>query len=132
MNEINEGPAGTHVVELDPARSDPGYWAHFQDRVMARALPELARRRRQAHLSVVDVVHSWSRLLVPAAVAAAAVAGMLLMSDLPGDTEAQALTVAGIEDMVLPLQSDEEAVLVFLMSEDPPDAEELLWALEDY
>lgn len=64
---------------LDPGSRDPGYWARFYRVVMARAGPELARRRGEATVEMADVVASWSRALVPMALLAAALAGLLLM-----------------------------------------------------
>jgi hypothetical protein len=64
---------------LDPGARDPGYWADFQRTVLLAARPELARRRKLAELTVSDVVFSWSRALVPAAMMAAATAAFLLV-----------------------------------------------------
>jgi len=68
---------------LDPASKDPGFWLRFHDRVMAQARGELARRSMAAELSVVDVVFAWRRALVPMALMAAALAGLLLMGHEP-------------------------------------------------
>lgn len=64
---------------LDPAGDDANYWFRFHGRVMARAASELARRRMMANLTVVDVLASWSRTVVPTAMLAAAVAAFLLV-----------------------------------------------------
>lgn len=64
---------------LDPATQDPNYWFRFRGWVMTRAAPELARRRAMARLTIGDVMSSWARAVVPTAVLAAALAGMLLM-----------------------------------------------------
>ena len=89
---------------LDPATQDPHYWVRFRGWVLSAAAGELARRRLMAELTVGDVVASWARALVPTAVLAAAVAGVvllraeayseerpigveeLLVSDIPGET----------------------------------------------
>jgi hypothetical protein len=63
---------------LDPAERSPSYWSDFKRAVLVAARPELARRQRLAELTVSEVVFSWSRALVPAAVMAAATAGLLL------------------------------------------------------
>jgi hypothetical protein len=64
---------------LDPAEGAPGYWGDFKRTVMLAARPELVRRQRLADLTVSEVVFSWSRALVPAAVMAAATAGFLIV-----------------------------------------------------
>jgi hypothetical protein len=58
------------LSSLDPARLEPRYWHEFRRGVMLSAQAELARRRRAAEVTVSDVVSSWSRALVPAAVVA--------------------------------------------------------------
>jgi hypothetical protein len=68
---------------LDPGSRDPGFWIRFHNRVMERARTELSRRRMAAELSVVDVVFAWRRALVPMALLAAAMAGILLMTHEP-------------------------------------------------
>ena len=57
---------------LDPAERSPGYWGDFKRSVVLAARPELARCQRLAELTVSEVVFSWSRALVPAAMMAAA------------------------------------------------------------
>jgi hypothetical protein len=69
---------GRALGTLDPAGSDPGFWTAFQQTVMRAAGPELAQRRRLASLTVSDVVFSWSRMLVPAALVAAMAAFVLM------------------------------------------------------
>ena len=69
---------------LDPSRSTPSYWFEFHGGVMRSAGAELARRRRQAEITVSEVVSSWSRGLVPVAMAAALAAFLLLRPDPQG------------------------------------------------
>ena len=64
---------------LDPATGDPGYWLRFRGWVLTEAAGELARRRLMAELTVADVLTSWSRAIVPTALLAAVMAGLLLM-----------------------------------------------------
>jgi hypothetical protein len=64
---------------LDPATEDPGYWLRFRGWVLTEAAGELARRRLMAELTVADVLTSWSRAIVPTALLAAVMAGLLLM-----------------------------------------------------
>lgn len=76
------------LESLDPARQDPNYWFRFHGRVMAGAGSELVRRRMMANLTVVDVLASWSRTVVPTAMLAAAVAALLLVRAGAGPMEA--------------------------------------------
>jgi hypothetical protein len=64
---------------LDPAAARPQYWLEFRRAVLFAAAPELARRRRTAEITISDVVFSWSRTLVPAAMVAAAAAVLLVL-----------------------------------------------------
>ena len=64
---------------LDPAHRDPNYWLRFRGWVLTGAARELARRRLIAELTVGDVLASWARAVVPTAVLAAVMAGMMLM-----------------------------------------------------
>lgn len=64
---------------LNPESFDPSYWLRFKGWVLTEAGPELARRRLMAELTVVDVLTSWSRAIFPTALAAAVLAGMVLV-----------------------------------------------------
>ncbi len=68
------------LYELDPSSHDPKYWIRFRSWVMNGAALELARRRMVTQMTVGDVVQSWARALVPTALLAAALAGILLWS----------------------------------------------------
>lgn len=103
---------------LDPAIRDPNYWLRFRGWVVSGAARELARRRLMAQLTVGDVMSSWARTLVPTAVLAAALAGMLLVrsgpatgphtmvleellvTDIPGETVPVLLEPNGTEGVV--------------------------------
>lgn len=102
---------------LDPAGRDPNYWLRFRGWVMEGAAAELARRRLMAQLTVGDVLTSWARTVVPTAVLAAALAGLLLLrspegppgfigleeqlvSEIPGETVPVLLTPEGTEGVV--------------------------------
>ena len=75
---------------LDPGCADPGYWDRFQQRTLALVEPELARRRRAGEqITVSEVVTSWSRTVVPVAMAAAAAAVMVLLTH-PAEPDAEA------------------------------------------
>lgn len=106
---------------LDPGHSDPGHWARFQDRVMALAGPELARRRAARPLTVGDVLASWWRLLVPVSVVAAAAMASLLMpaENTPGAAIAiEEALLTGFDDEPLPavLVSDQVDEVAFLVA----------------
>jgi hypothetical protein len=87
MKDDGYGPDGWGVdvrlskalQSLDPATEDPNYWFRFRSWVMTGAARELARRRLIAQVTVGDVMTSWARMVVPAAVLAAALAGVLLI-----------------------------------------------------
>jgi hypothetical protein len=103
---------------LDPASIDPNYWLRLRGWVMTGAARELARRRLMAQLTVGDVLTSWARTVVPTAVLAAALAGLLmlrstepagtdfigleelLVSEIPGETVPVLLTPEGTEGVV--------------------------------
>ncbi len=67
------------LTVIDPASQDPNYWLRFRAWVMSNAARELARRRLIVQLTVGDVMEAWARALVPAAVLAAMLAGLLLL-----------------------------------------------------
>jgi len=85
---------------LDPAAEDPGYWGRFRASVMSEAARALAQRRLIADLTVADVLQSWSRAVVPAALAAA-MAGLMLLrtgsTEVPATIEPEAVPVAEID-----------------------------------
>lgn len=109
--ETRDGRVASWLSELDPGRDDPMYWMRFHRGVLADGRFELARRRRAADLTVAGVVSSWSRALVPVALAAAAAAGIMLaqptldMTDAPLLVE-EVLTM-GLDDPI-PASSDWE------------------------
>jgi hypothetical protein len=93
MSEFNDR---FPLEPLDPGSKDPGFWLRFHARVMDQARAELQRRRMAMELSVVEVVFAWRRALVPMALLAAALAGILLM-----DSARQApVEVVALEDVL--------------------------------
>jgi len=107
---------------LDPARGDPNYWLRFRSWVMGAAAKELSRRHLMAQLTVGDVVQSWARAVVPTALVAALLAGVLLLrqstlsSPLPISVEE--LLVSEIEGETIPMMLEaEEALVVTFASE---------------
>jgi len=94
---------------LDPGRADSTYWMRFRAKVLRRAAPELARRRLMAEVSLPDVVMSWARAIVPAAVIAAAMAGLLLLHDhtmvaQASTVDVEELLVTGVQGSTIPTE----------------------------
>lgn len=116
---------GSYLRFVDPASVDPNYWLRFQSWVLKNAGPELARRRLMADLTVGDVLTSWSRTLLPAAVLAATLAALFLVrgSQAPGAAPVavgvEELLVADIEDGTIPatLDSDESVSAIAFAGE---------------
>jgi hypothetical protein len=109
---------------LDPAADDANYWLRFRAWVMKSATAELARRRLMAELTMGDVVTSWSRAVVPTALAAAAVAGLVLlrgpgMTVTPVPVGVEELLVVGLEEEAIPsaLAADEATASVAFAAE---------------
>ena len=123
-SRVREGPPdlGYDLGILDPGRGDSKYWARFRIRVMSRAADELARRRGRAGVTVLELVQSWSRVLVPAAAVAAAVTALELSrggaprsSDSHGPEE---VLTQELEDRTLPdfMALEEAGEDVFLLA----------------
>ena len=108
---------------LDPGHGDAAYWVKFHGSAMEKGRFELARRRREADLSVTGLVSSWSRALVPAALAAAAAAGLVLAeTSAPTATEydllvEDVLTMGMAEPIPSVVDDDDENLGLFLASE---------------
>lgn len=120
MMEMDE--PGVALNALDPAVRDPRYWERFQASVMLAAAPELRRRRARGEaVTVTDVVLSWGRMLVPAALVAATAAGMLITPRTPEPE------VLGLEETLQAMV--DEPVPDFLLF-DEPDASLVRVALE--
>lgn len=108
---------------LDPASVDPNYWMRFRSWVVESASTELARRRLMADLTVGDVLSSWARPLMPAALAAAAVAGMMLARvptpPSPAPLAIEELLVSELDDEPIPaaLGTDEAGPAVAFAAE---------------
>lgn len=101
---MNDHDPRTSLAFLDPESGDSGYWHRFRHRVMVLAGPELAQRRAARPVTVVDVVLGWRNALVPTALLAAALAGLLLMQDrtLNGSQAGgyEELMVSGLEESI--------------------------------
>lgn len=104
---------------LDPQFQDPNYWLRFRSWVMTNAAGELARRRVMAKLTVGDVMTSWARTVVPTAMLAAALAGLLLIRGQIEETalpNSQEVLVSEIEGVLLPVDlapMDLDGVVLF-------------------
>ena len=72
---------GRFLAALDPESVVPGYWDGLLATVMERASRELAGRRRLTRDSIARILSGWSRSLIPAAVAAAAIAAFLVAGE---------------------------------------------------
>ncbi len=122
MNDIERYvPLG----ELDPESRAPRYWDQFHDEVMQGAAPELARRRALP-LTVSGLLHSWSRLLVPGAAVAAAVAGILIVPAAEVDENG---VLYGVEDILREEAFQANLAPVFLSS-DPFAEDAFVFAVE--
>lgn len=107
------------LAELDPGRSDPTYWVRFHRDAVVGARGVLARRRRVGDLTLTGTMSAWSRAVLPAALLAAALAGLLLARPAaPGASPAPAM----VEDLLatglgpsIPtvLQSEESSNVIF-------------------
>jgi hypothetical protein len=115
---------------LDPAAADETYWPRFHRAILRQSASELARRRALADLSVTELVSSWARAVVPTALLAAAVAGLLLL-DVPSaatwDTAPE--TVLGVEE-VLNDGAVGQSIPAVLSDETLPDVQGALFAAE--
>lgn len=120
---MNSEKPAVPLDPLDPGYEDPTFWLRFQDRVMRAAVPELARRRWSHGLTVSDVVLSWGRLVVPAAVAAAIAGSFFLV-------RADAVPLPSQFDAIEELLVAEADDLPFLKADEPPDAAQILVAVE--
>jgi hypothetical protein len=102
MNEIEPR---LPLESLDPETRDPGYWSRFHRSVMQAAGPRLSVRAARRP-SFEDLLLSWGRLFVPATVAAAALAGLMILGDV--EPEPALPPLVGLEEMLTPEWTDEE------------------------
>ena len=66
--------------------------------MLSEAGPELTRRRSARRLTVADVLSGWARTVVPTALAAAAIAGVVLLRATPPMAGPEAL---GVEELLV-------------------------------
>ena len=98
------------LASLDPATADPNYWFRFRGWVMTGAAVGLERRRLMAELTVADVLNSWALRVIPTALLAALLAGIMLVRT-EGTPSA---THVGVEELLVSEVSS-EAVATLLM-----------------
>ena len=84
---------------LDPSQDDPSYWFRFRGWVMKEAEGELARRRMSVDLTVEDLLESWSRTVIPVAMAAA-IAAIALIRSSPDD-DPKVFMAVGVEELLV-------------------------------
>jgi hypothetical protein len=121
-DELRDARVGAWLGELDPGRDDPSYWMGFHNRVGEANRLELMRRRRESERSVAGVVSGWSRIVVPAALVAAAVAGLVLARPI-------AESPVALEDMITMGASEP---VPFELVDDETDEAWLVLASEGY
>ena len=117
---------------LDPGHGDPSYWRGFQDRVMSRVRPNLARRRgtpgvRGEEITLGSVMLSWSRLILPTTAVAVAVVFLLFepsVSRFRGGFRSRRSSCSSLEG--------EEPFPTFLYSDEAVDRDVVLFAVEGF
>ena len=102
--DLELAEAFTH---FDPEHQDPSYWYRFRQWILENAAGELARRRLIHELTVGEVITSWARTVVPVALLAAVLAGLLLsrnQSAVPvRPVGIEELLVSGVEGQTIPV-----------------------------
>ncbi|MDG2282360.1 MAG: hypothetical protein P8L45_04535 [Longimicrobiales bacterium] len=99
------------LQELDPGSEDRDYWLRFRSWIMTEASSELTRRRMVVQLTVEDVLVSWSRAVLPLAVAAAVAAIAFIRS--PQVETTPVATVVGVEEaLVVDVRPETQPVLL--------------------
>lgn len=96
-DEAPDEQVSAWLGEMDPGRDSATYWMRFHRDTVVAASFELARRRRDAQRTVTDVVSSWSRAVVSAALVAAATAGIFLAQTGPDVVPG----AVGVEEVLL-------------------------------
>jgi hypothetical protein len=120
------------LTSIDPGDRDPHYWERFQHTVMRQAMPSLARRGKRVRVTVGGVVTSWSRLIVPSAVAAAAVAGVFFLPQVADDGAVPGPVPQSAAVVPQPAYMDADPMPAFLVSEGEPDLRAILFTLDEF
>lgn len=101
IHEFGGDPVLTEALAaLDPASADPDYWLRFRTWVVTEAAAELARRRMMVEVTIEDVLASWSRAVLPVAMAAA-VAAIALIRSPSVDAPPVAVAAVGVEELLV-------------------------------
>jgi hypothetical protein len=114
---------------LDPGCDDPQYWERSHARIMRAAQPHLAQRAAARSETMGEILLSWSRLVVPVTMAAAAVAGLILLQPLEDESPA---SVAGLVEVLHQPDSGEPPLPYFLHEADVVDRDMILFAMEEF
>jgi hypothetical protein len=112
---------------LDPGQADSLYWDRFQRRVMTAVRPHLSRRR-DTRVTVERVMLSWSRLVLPVAVAAAIGAVVLARESSLQEVD----EIVGLEEVLEVPDDGAEPLPTFLHSDEVVDRDILLLAVEGF
>lgn len=123
-----QDPEERPLRALDPERIEPGYWARLQRRILEAAGPELARRRSLRDVTLDEVMFSWARTVVPTALLAAAVAGLVLLQD--ARPEPTGSVSADVEEALLEGLEDSGFSAVASGRGDDPNA--VMFAVESF
>ena len=124
---MSEHDRSVPLKVLDPGYDDPGYWERFQRKVMRSAGPLLAQRRRD-ELTVEGLMLSWSRLVLPFALAAA-LAALVLLPRTRTDGIAE---LAGVEEVVDVPEAGQQRLPHFLHTNQVVDRDLMLFAVEGF
>ena len=93
-------------AHFNPEHQSPNYWICFRRWILENAATELARRRLIHELTVGEVITSWARTVVPVALLAAVLAGLLFsrnQSAVPvRPIGIEELLVSGVEGQTIP------------------------------
>jgi hypothetical protein len=93
-------------AHFNPEHQSPNYWIHFRRWILENAATELARRRLIHELTVGEVITSWARTVVPVALLAAVLAGLLLSRNQLAvpvrPIGIEELLVSGVEGQTIP------------------------------
>lgn len=123
-----QDPEERPLRALDPERIEPGYWARLQRGILEAAAPELARRRSLRDVTLDEVMFSWARTVVPTALLAAAVAGLVLLQD--ARPEPTGSVSADVEEALLEGLEDSGFSAVASGRGDDPNA--VMFAVESF
>lgn len=118
--EGRDAQVSAWLSSLDPGHTDASYWVRFHRDAIRRSRPDLARRRRDADLSVLGLMSSWGRAVVPAALAAAAAAGIFLIQPpaqaAPGPLLVEEVLSLGLSEPIPGMTTSEEEEMALILA----------------